>query len=245
MKADTTFCTGLWHIRDNRKYGINHYHKLIPKTLAMLKDTNLVFFYEEDKVLEFVEQHKQSDNFLPIKVQIEDLPTFRFSDDYLESCKKQNNKALRRMKKQKGLVHYRRDYMKSGGESFKKVFSVWTSKVLLVDRMIDENPFNTSYFSWADISIARMNNKRRSWNFMDLSYDDNHIHAYRGRLYYLKRPVNVGAGFMMGHKDKWKELIPYYNEQLELSKNSNYAHDEETLLHQISIKKPDLFKKIV
>ena len=31
----------------------------------------------------------------------------------------------------------------------------------------------------------------------------------------------------------WKKLIPLYEKQLQLSKNSKYAHDEETILYLI------------
>ena len=50
--SNTTFISGYWKIKDNVKHSYdNHYKKLIPKTLTILKNCNIVFFYDNDDVL--------------------------------------------------------------------------------------------------------------------------------------------------------------------------------------------------
>jgi hypothetical protein len=141
--CNTTFCIGYWHIELNTKHHIDHYLKLIPKTLELIGNNNLVLFYENDDILKLFKKYKKTNKFLPIKIYINDLPTYEMSKDYLESCKKQNNEYLQSINniKEKGLIHYDREYMQSGEDSFRKIFSVWSSKILLIQKIIKKKPF--------------------------------------------------------------------------------------------------------
>lgn len=248
-RENTTFCTGFWHIDKNSKYSLNHYLNLVPKTLSLLGDSNIVFFYDNEDILECVKKSLKTDKFKQIKIDVTSLPTYELSQNYLQSCKNQDNRYLERIVKgrenyEKGLVHYNREYKESGEDSFRKVFTIWTSKLFLVESMIQENPFDTEYFAWVDISVARFNKQRENWNFMEQVYSKEHIHHYRNIMRYFGHKLNLNASFILGHKYRLLELTALFRSQLEKSKNSNYAHDEETILHLLYEENSELFRSI-
>lgn len=229
----TTFICGYWKITNNVKHSYKHYKKLIPKTFNILRNCNIVFFYDDDDVLSDIKQHIQTNNIIYKKISIESLETYNLSNDYLETCRLQDNNSIRKINtdNEKGLVHYQREYEKSGEESFRKVFTVWTSKLFLLNQIIDENPFNTDYFAWIDISASRVNVNEK---YFTQNYLPNNIYHFTMnvmRYYGIKLPL-MGF-FMIAHKNSWKKIIPLYEKQLQLSKNSRYAHDEETILYLV------------
>ena len=237
----TTFICGYWKIKQNVKNSYeNHYKKLIPKTLNILRNCKIIFFYDNDEVLSEVKKHIQTNNIIYKKISIDSLETYNLSYDYLETCKLQDNVSLRKINthKEKGLVHYQREYKKSGEDSFRKVFTVWTSKLFLVNKTIDENPFNTNYFAWIDISCSRFD--RNNKLYTKFYFPTKLFHFGNGMKYYgVTLPIN--ASFLIAHKNIWKKLIPLYKKQLQLSKNSKYAHDEETILYLIWKDNKNLF----
>ena len=239
---------GFWHVPANKKHDMQHYYKHFPGTFNILKGCNIVFYYDDDKILEYVNSIKQTNNFLAIKINVTDLPTYAISEHYLNSCKNQDNKTLKKKndlkgsenyKREKGLTHYNREYMLSGEDSFRKVFSIWTSKILLVQRIIKRNPFNTEFYAWTDVSISRC--KRDPNYYVKSNYDKDRLYYFPSPLFYNAEKVEISAGFMLAHKNTWATIIRLYRLQLEASKNSNYAHDEETLLGLILRKRKELF----
>jgi SAM-dependent methyltransferase len=58
---------------------------------------------------------------------------------------------------------------------------------------------------------------------------------------YYGETMTINASFLIAHKNIWKKLMPLYEKQLQLSKNSKYAHDEETILYLIWKDNKDLF----
>ena len=127
------------------------------------------------------------------------------------------------------MVHYRREYKKSGQDSFRKVFTVWTSKLYLVNKIIDENPFNTHYFAWIDVSASRININKKYYIQPYLPDKIYHFSMNLMRYYGIKLPI-MGF-FLIANKNIWKKLMPLYEKQLQLSKNSRYAHDEEMIVY--------------
>ena len=99
--------------------------------------------------MEYVKKHIKTNNIIYKKILIDKLKTYDLSNNYLDTCKLQDNVSLRKINTayEKGLIHYRREYKKSGEDSYRKVITVWTSKLFLVNKIIDENPFNTDYFA--------------------------------------------------------------------------------------------------
>jgi len=240
---DTTFCLGFWYVKENTKHTLAHYYKHIPDTFDMLINRKIVFFYDDDEILNYVTKYVKTNLFKPIKIQISDLPTYEISADYLQSCKNQDNDAIRLIntEREKGLIHYNREYIRSGEDSFRKVFTIWTSKLFLVRQIIEFNPFETEHFSWADVSISRMNNYRTNWNFLLNTYSDKYMYMYNSDRRYYGKKIHSCAGFMFGHKTILLNVISKFEKQLKTSKNANYAHDEETLLNLIYLDNNELF----
>ena len=237
----TTFICGYWKIEKNVKHCYNnHYKKLIPETFSILKNCNIVFFYDDDNVLSDVKKHIQTNNIIYKKISIDKLKTYNLSSNYLETCKVQDNDRLIKINtiNEKGLVHYQREYKISGEDSFRKVFTVWTSKLFLVNETIHENPFNTNYFAWIDISIPR---HKRDNKLYTQDYLPNKLFHFGNMMKYYGETITINASFLIAHKNFWKDFIPLYEKKLQMTKNSKYAHDEETILYLIWKDNKDLF----
>jgi len=244
--GNATFVTGLWHIKESVKRDLDYYFKRLPETLNMLGNSNIVFFYAGENILQFVEKNLKTNNFKAIKIDVADLPTYELSKFYLQSCKNQDNAHLKRVSKgkEKGLKHYKRDYKQSNEDVFRKLFTVWTSKLFLIESTIQKNPYNTDFFAWTDASISRFFTLRKNWNFMQQAYSSKFIYHYHSDMKYYGERCKLNASFMLGHKNKLLKLISLYRDQLKKSKNSNYAHDEETLLHLLHKENSRLFRYI-
>ncbi len=248
-KDDTTYITGFWHIKGNTKRDIEHYLKSIPGTLDLLKDKKVVLFYDDEKILDFFKKHLKTNNFKAVKRKIEELPTHKISKDYLESCKNSNVEYLKKLNEkrlapEKGYLKYFRDYKKSGEDVFKKTFTVWTSKIYLVEEIIDKNPFNSEFFAWVDASVSRFNNKRKKWDFAKIKFSDKWIYHYDGNIRLYGKKQNVNTGFLFAHKKRWLKFIPQYKSQIKKSADDNYGHDDESLVNLVQRNYPSLFKKI-
>lgn len=236
---DTTYVMGFWRIPANKKHSMTHYYRFMPTTFEMLSDKQIVFFYEDDDILDYIKSIVKTPHFLAIRVPVVDLPTYPLTEAYLQSCKNQDNAALRSMKDQKGLVHHVREYLKSGEDSYRKVIGIWTSKILLVERIIAENPYASSHFAWVDVSVSRINKQ-----IVNISINDAVISTNRSTMFYKGEQLQHSAGFMISGKDTWLSFFPVYKAKLEALRDSNYAHDEETILHLIRKDHPDYFANI-
>jgi hypothetical protein len=242
-----THVLGFWHVKENKKHRLKHYYKYMPKTFEMLKDCNIIFFYEDDEILKYVNTIKQTKKFMSIKIKVTDLATYNISNDYLNSCKNQNNKTIKTAlhkkqkptSKEKGLIHYNREYKLSGEISFRKVFTIWTSKVYLIDQIIRSNPFNTNMFSWIDVAISRLNRNKNF--FLTLNHLQNKLTHFKGAATYYGTPLEFQAGFMIADKTIWNKIFPLYYKKMMEMKDSNYAYDEEVLLSLVKKENLELF----
>ena len=182
-------------------------------------------------------------NIIFIKKEIKDLYTHKYSNAYLNSCKNQNNKKLESYnnKNEKGLVHYKREYVQGGEEVFKNLFTIWTSKLFLVDDTIKDNPFKTGNFAWFDASLSRFNNSRNI-NLYNKIFNNKLCYFRSKKMKYYGQKIEVNASYLFANKDIWKKIIKLYHKKfIELS-NTNYAHDEETILNIIYKENKYLFK---
>tara|TARA_B100001057_G_scaffold347265_1_gene348578 strand:- start:588 stop:908 length:321 start_codon:yes stop_codon:yes gene_type:complete len=102
MKLNNTnavFCTGMSHFKDNVKRDLYHYFNCIPETFKYIDNQKIYFFYNHDKILDFVNQFKLNNDLIPIKMEIEQLPTYSISEYYLNSCKNQDVKLAQSLNK--------------------------------------------------------------------------------------------------------------------------------------------------
>lgn len=237
----TTYVSCYWIVDNNKKNNNIHYLDKLPKTLELIKDCNLIFYYNEDNIANVVKKNFKG-NLKLIKKSINDLPTNIYAEDYFKTGIQQNNIDLIKVNRndEKGLAHYQREYIKSGPEVYKKLFTIWTSKLFLIEECIKNNPFNTEYFSWIDASACRVNLN----NIYYLKkYDDTAIFntGYSKMKYYGKH-LNVCCFFMIGHRNIWEKIIPLFKNKLIECKTSKYCHDEETILNLVYMDNKKYFK---
>ncbi len=239
---DTTFVIGYWEVKNNKKRSFEHYLKYLPKTFKLLKNCKIVFFYSDEKILKFVKKHLRTKDFEAIKINVSDLPTYEISKDYLKSCKKQDNTIFKNSLS-KLKITYNLLYLKSGSQTYRELFTIWTSKLFLVEKVIKKNPFHTSNFAWVDASISRVNRRFR-WNFTKQKFSKKVIYHYRGEELVFNEQLKLIAGFLLGKKEIFLKLIKLFKKQLEESKDSNFAMDEEVLLHFVHKNNEKLFYNI-
>jgi hypothetical protein len=221
-----TYVTGFWKLDKNTRHDMSYYYKLIPRLFNKLRDRNIVFFYEDDEILEYIKTVCKTEHFIPIKLLLTDLPTYELSACYLESCKRQDKSILNK-KFEKGARHYNNDYLKNGEDNYRKLITIWTSKLLLIQRIISENPFNSDIFVWTDIGITKRPIQVRSLNY-DMS--KVHVNPAPECITFMNKPLKIAGGFMISGKETWLKFIPIYISKLEEMKESNYAHDDESIM---------------
>jgi hypothetical protein len=241
--SNTTFCSGFWYVPDNKKYDISHYKKLLPKTLGFIGPQNLVFFYEDETFKPKYSFFKRERLICSFR-EVVKLPTYGVSAEYLDACKRQPLLDP----KEKGARHYQREYLKSGEDAYRKIFSIWTSKLFLLNEVAQQNPFNTEYVCWIDASVSRFKNERENWDFMSHDFqvkDSTEMLYYQPRWsMYRNERINGNASFMLSPIKKMPLLMTAYEEMMDELKHDNYAHDEETILHEMWKKSPDRFQSI-
>ena len=237
-----TYVTGFWEVKNNVKHNIPHYKKYIPKTFNRLRDKNVIFFYEDDEILTYIKSICKNEHFISIKLLLTDLPTYELSYDLLNSCKNQDNAYLKSIndKREKGLKHYNREYLKSGEDAYRGIISIWTSKVLLIEKVIELNPFNSDVFFWCDSAITKC-----KFNIRKINYNMNIINTNRSCDKYMGKLLKHAAGLMVSSKSTWLILIELYKKKLNEIKDSNYAHDEETILYLIYKENNQLFNNTI
>ena len=164
---------------------------------------------------------------------------------YLTSCKNQDNDLLESIntKREKGLNHNIREYRQIGDISYRKIFTIWASKLFLVEKTINDNPFSNSYFAWVDATVSRFDSKREN-NFLARSFGTRHLYHYKSPMFFYGKRLPVNASFMLAHKKIFEDIIGDYRSELENSKYSNYAHDEETILGLIYEKNARHFRRL-
>lgn len=241
-KNNITFVTGLFFVKNNKKHNLEHYKKYIIKTLNLLEGENIIFYYNNKKIFDYIPSKFK--NIIFIKKDIKDLYTYKLSNAYLNSCKNQNNKKLQsyNVKNEKGLVHYKREYLKGGEEVFKKLFTIWTSKIFLIEDIMKYNPFKTKNFAWCDVSLSRFN-KSRNINLYKKIYK-NKLCYFKNNMKYYGKIIEVNASYLFANKDIWVKIIELYQKKLIDLKHSNYAHDEETILTLIFYENKHLFQSL-
>lgn len=241
---DITYCVGLWLVPGNRKRCRDHYIKHLPNTLKLLHNKKVIFLYEDEPILQIVRDNLNTEYLFTKKIQINEMKAYQYADQLIASAKKFKVADFTRIKLEKGLIHYKRDLMGSGEDAYKAILTVWLSKVSLIqDHAIAENPFSTSAFAWVDASISRLAEKQNAVDIVNIGTTDKILMRGSGMRYKGKR-VNFAAGFILATIENWRILSRLYDDELSKATCEAYPNDEEILLHKISIKNPDLFRKI-
>jgi hypothetical protein len=234
-----TYVCAFYHIPENKKNSLEHYKNHLPSTFHQLKNQRIVFFYEDDAILEYVKTFVETDTtyFIPFQLKLTDLPTYELSEQLLECCKKQDTEYLRSINDHKGVTHYQREYLQSGEDSYRKVITIWTSKIGLMEKVMDLNPFQTETFAWVDVSISRIN-----MQFIDIPFEKEKINTNIGWSNYKGERMYYSGGFMISSMETWNRFFTLYNQKLEDIREDPYAHDEETIFHLMNKEHPGVFR---
>ena len=237
-------------LADSPKNPVEHYYKLIPKTLDMLAESRLVFFYEDPALLRFVEKNAQDKNvdLVPVKRSIEELPARDLSEGFAASCERMGLDAFpepEHKNKEKGVIHYWRDWKRGGPAFYKDLLSIWLSKVSLACEAIDQSGVHSSggYFAWVDASVARFLRKRQNWDFPRLQLPEDKISCYKNEMRYFGGTLPVNASFLGAGEATWRELERRFLLKARVSLATAYGHDEETVLSAIHLDDPGFFNR--
>jgi hypothetical protein len=246
---DTTFCTGLWHLKKNTKKNFEKYLEILPQTLKLIEGGNLIIASDTDAIFSIFEREAKK---FSVRVQrqlmdINQLPFYADSAALLRCCQnmgRYNWLTLFRVK-DRGRKLYRREYGLGGAENYRAIISLWMSKTPLVQKFaIDQNPFGTTYSAWMDTSVSRFNGRRENWNFSEQSFGHGKFYHYGTKSWYKGQKMKINCSFMLAQNDTWPKVTNLFEECLRQSLNENYAHDDETIFNRVVKAHPELFEVI-
>lgn len=238
-----TLVFGYWEIKENKKHNIKHYQENIKKTFSLLKNYDIIFFYNNVEYVNIIKNIlDKSNNIKFIHRHIEELPAYKYSNKLLKLCKNQNNDSLKKINKgnEKGLVHYNRE-LKNSDDNYKKIMTIWFSKLYLIKECIEKNYYNNKKIAWCDISITKLPNKiLKNTKFYELDNENNKISIFNNLMKYRASQLLIGAAYIQSDKIKFMEFINKYITEFE-KLNENYCHDEETVMNLVYNKNKDDF----
>jgi hypothetical protein len=241
--GSTTYCMGYWKIPGNIKHPVDHYIALMPRTIEMLRGERLLLFTDDESIRELVRNccTRSMVTLTCLTRHVLDLPTHEYANRILQQTAAFGSSAERpeNFNREKGLLHYWRDYLGSGPAVYQNVLAIWLSKVFLGHEVAQQNPFGSSHFAWIDASISRMNYQRANWNFVTLASPRRVISHYGGLMRKAGRLLSMSASFLKGDQDAWSSLITLYRNELSRAIHETYPNDEETILHSVKEKHAD------
>jgi hypothetical protein len=245
---EVTYVTGYWMLPKNAKYPIEHYQEQIPQSMKMIAKRKLVLYYDDPRTeAMFAEACRPLDIRLhPKRVSVEALPAYRHANALVECCRSMQWEEFDRAPlrgSEKGLIHHRRDLMGSGEEIYRKLITIWMSKVALTSQVASEGR-DATYFAWMDASIARFNGLRTNWNFPVQAFAAEALNHYASSMTYRGERLPLNASFMLGTPAVWAAVNRAFDARLEASLSDAYAHDEETVLGLVHRERPELFHTI-
>jgi hypothetical protein len=226
-----TFVMGYWKINNNKKRDHKNYIKRFNNIFNVLNKLNIdiVFYYIDEEIKNKVKELNKN-NIIFIKKSIENLPTYKHSLKLLNLCKKQDNSLYK--KGDKGYIHYNREYLQSGEDVYRKIITIWTSKLFLVKGCIINKYFNNKYIAWHDFNIIN--------NSIYNKLSDKIIITNSPMLYKNKR-LKYQGWYIFGNNNIMISFIEKYIDEL-YNINNNYCHDEETIIHNVYLKYSYLFE---
>ena len=249
---DITIITGFWTVNTNRKKDLSHYKKNIPDAIKSYKYCNVIFYYNDEEILNIVKKSILPQTKICFKkIEIHDLPTWHTAWIYTQKCRWQNLEKLSKLVNGKPKLFFERGYynkrnllqLKSntytlkGELNFQQLFTIWTSKFYLIEEAIKDNKFNTKNFAWND-SVW---NSNFILNFMNETQKNKIIHCYNKNFTCKNQRILMCAGRLVGNKKTFLKYINLFKTILEEYKDDDYGHDEETLLQQCYNKDKTLF----
>lgn len=242
---EKVFVSGYWAIPENNKHDLAHYDSLLPETLSLIAGRRLVFYSGCSEMLDYIERLcKQFDiSVEPELVPFNSLPKWDLAGRMLESCTRMGLDAWPAPDsygREKGVIHYWRDYKGSGSVAYRQLLAVWMSKISLVS-MLQERFAHVSALAWIDVTLSRIRDARTNWRFWEVADIAGSISHYSSPMRYYGRVLPISAGYMSTDPATWTILSKLFTSTAEQAASMAYAHDEETILAQCYTTNPALF----
>ncbi len=243
----TVWCTGFWKVSGNTKRSLSHYLEYIPATCRLIRGGRLVVFHDDPEVLRYFEARAK-----PFSVQVEgrrmpleDLPLYPQSARLLAGCAAMDIETLaagERAWLEKGVNHFQREYRGSGDDAYRRIITIWMSKIALVDELARTDQSGATWFGWLDASVGRFNGRRANWDFTRVAYEAGRVHHYGNKMLYQGQPLPINASCLIAAAQDWARLNRRFQTALDAQLDLPYAHDEETILSHVHREDPQLFQ---
>lgn len=244
-----TYVMAYWPIAGNAKRSLDHYTKHLALSLEMLAGQNLYFISGNNNVLSSVEALCRTHGIaLHVeKLLLDDLRK-RPQMDVLLHRAQAFGARLRAppsdFRRDKGLIHYWRDLRQSGEDTFRRMFCIWHSKIDLLHKAAQDNPFGSTEFAWVDASISRFNHQRAGWDFRKVDCTPGVIRHYPNVMRKNGRELALNASFLLGDRAAVGTLREAYETAFTVCLGEDYPNDEETVLDLLVAQRPGLFSAI-
>lgn len=238
------YCTGFWHLKKNRKHLLDHYFSLLPETLAMLQGQRLHLFFDDAEIeAKFrAASRREGVEFSSEYRPLESLPTTEVVRPVLVTCE---NGAVPELsgaeKREKGRIHYHRDFLGSGEETFHALLAIWTSKIPLVAQFAETSACDEDIVAWVDASVSRFNGSRTQWDFSRCSLPPDALSHYSSPMRYYGQTLPLNASFLAARPLVWQRVAKLFLEEIDVRASDGYVHDEETIMSHVISRAPEAF----
>ncbi|WP_146681725.1 hypothetical protein [Thioclava sp. F28-4] len=243
------YCMGFWPIENNRKRNAEHYTRLLPETMKLLRGKRLHLFYDGNDVGETfaAEAERNGIEVSKAKISISDLPTFDAVLPIISTCERLVSEGKHHddtPAREKMSMHLKRDYLLSGAEAFRSMVTIWTSKIPLLAELSRSAPAGVNSVAWVDASIAKFKGSRTNWNFMNQTLPNDRVAHYASPMFFHGAPLPLNASFLSASIDLWPTVNARFLEELVDRAGDGYVHDEETIMSGVVAKYPELFQTL-
>jgi len=245
--STTTFCTGYWRIDDNRKRSTAQYLRHFAGLCDHIPNARLIVFHEDDDILTHFRDvgHARGVSIVGRRLALTELPTYPLSTRLLAGCRAMAAQQSTRptdFRNEKGTLHYWRDYVDGGEDVYRRLVTVWTSKIpLVLHAGLGGDTVRARRYAWVDASIARFDRRRSGWRFAARPHPPHAVAHYRSVMRCRGERLPINASLLSAPSALWPELDALFQRMLTSVLADAYAHDEETVLGLCHRRHPELF----
>jgi hypothetical protein len=248
--STTTFCTGYWRVDNNQKKTTAQYLRHFAGLCHHLRNGRLVVFHEDDDILAHFREVGRSCGVRIVgrRIAFTELPTFHLSERLLAGCRAMAAAQSVRptaFRNEKGTLHFWRDYVDGGEDVYRRLVTIWTSKIpLVLHAGMGGDAESAPRYAWVDASIARFDRRRSGWRFAERPHPPQAVAHYRSVMRFRGERLPINASLLSAPSARWPELDALFRRTLEGVLADAYAHDEETVLGLCHRRHPGLFVSI-
>ena len=228
--------------------GISRYLRLAPVSLEMIRNSQLVFYYEEQCIADIVSKicADWSIDLVPVRLPLKNLPQRQAAIEIAENAKESSLPPLVGGIKEKGRGHLRGMVHGDDRQEYADNLSIWLSKLDLVQASISYVKTESRPIAWVDFGIAKKNYTRRNWRFQkaESSRKANGLLHYGSEMRFQNEKLPLNASFLSGRPKIWKTALVEFHAHLVKATSDCYPHDEETILSTVVKSNPQLFECI-